>query len=300
MVAAAAMSEFKFACPVCGQHITADSSTSGHHIVCPTCFQKIIVPQAPSSQDTKLIVTAAQVAKPRPAATDPGLQISPVKPPSQIVSIMATVALLALLGVAGGAVWIYRDKFFKPAPQQQQPTNAEPTSVASEPPIKQYPVPTNFFWMQQVTNAVFPEGRASGSIHGSGFFCERAVLQGGDLILRQGRGGPPELGISVVFHTREGQELSGFSSQIAPDRAPPLPLVVLHWRDDAHKAAIERIARGYALKVAFGEAANGWIRGKIYICLPDDARSFVAGTFEAEIKKAPPPKRPSKTPKADG
>src|SRR5438105_639326 len=69
-----AMSEFKFACPVCGQHITADSHSSGGHLECPTCFQKIIVPQAPASADPKFIVSAAQVAKPRPTgmATDSG------------------------------------------------------------------------------------------------------------------------------------------------------------------------------------------------------------------------------------
>ena len=43
----AAMSEFKYACPVCGQHIKCDSSQSGTTMECPTCFQKIIAPQAP-------------------------------------------------------------------------------------------------------------------------------------------------------------------------------------------------------------------------------------------------------------
>ena len=52
----------------------------------------------------------------------------------------------------------------------------------------------------------------------------------------------------------------------------------------------ENITTGYALKVAFGEAANGRIPGKIYISLPDENKSFVAGTFNAEIRKAPPPK----------
>src|SRR6266446_9700702 len=47
------MSEFKFACPVCGQHITADSSTGGAQIQCPTCFQKIVVPQPPVAGNTK-------------------------------------------------------------------------------------------------------------------------------------------------------------------------------------------------------------------------------------------------------
>ncbi len=41
------MSEFKYACPVCGQHIKCDSSQSGTQMECPTCFQKIVVPQAP-------------------------------------------------------------------------------------------------------------------------------------------------------------------------------------------------------------------------------------------------------------
>src|SRR5512143_3766686 len=79
------MSEFKFACPVCGQHITADASTTGGQIDCPTCFQKIVVPQAPASPDTKLILSAAQVAKARPASPeaallDPGPP-GPARPP---------------------------------------------------------------------------------------------------------------------------------------------------------------------------------------------------------------------------
>ena len=41
-----------------------------------------------------------------------------------------------------------------------------------------------------------------------------------------------------------------------------------------------------------GEAANGRMPGKIYICLPDENKSFVAGTFDAEIRKPPPPKPP--------
>ena len=53
------MSEFKFACPVCGQHITADSSASGSQLDCPTCFRKIVVPQAPAAE-TKLLLSATQ------------------------------------------------------------------------------------------------------------------------------------------------------------------------------------------------------------------------------------------------
>jgi hypothetical protein len=48
----------------------------------------------------------------------------------------------------------------------------------------------------------------------------------------------------------------------------------------------------------FGQATNQHMPGKIYLCLPDPAKSFVAGTFDAEIKKWTPPKPPhAKAPK---
>ena len=57
------MSEFKFACPVCGQHITVDSRASGSQLDCPTCFRKLVVPPPPVSTDSKWIVTTSEVGK---------------------------------------------------------------------------------------------------------------------------------------------------------------------------------------------------------------------------------------------
>src|SRR5437899_1810004 len=108
------MSEFKFACPVCGQHITADSSTSGGQLECPTCFQKIVVPQAPSSADSKFILSASQVGKPRPLPTDTLNGSSTPKPSSNAVPVLITV--LVLLGAAGAAAFFFKDKIFKSTP----------------------------------------------------------------------------------------------------------------------------------------------------------------------------------------
>ena len=64
-----AMSEFKYACPVCGQHMKCDSSQSGTVMECPTCFQKITAPQAPATDDPKFIITGTKVGeRPIPAA----------------------------------------------------------------------------------------------------------------------------------------------------------------------------------------------------------------------------------------
>ena len=38
------MSEFKFTCPQCGQHILCDTQWSGREINCPACQQALVVP----------------------------------------------------------------------------------------------------------------------------------------------------------------------------------------------------------------------------------------------------------------
>ena len=57
------VAEFKFACPVCHQHIMADSAMAGAQIECPTCFRQIIVPRSPMGNTTKLILRGTQAGK---------------------------------------------------------------------------------------------------------------------------------------------------------------------------------------------------------------------------------------------
>jgi len=127
-------------------------------------------------------------------------------------------------------------------------------------------------------------------VHGNGFLCERAMLRGGLLSLRQGKIWPPDSGISVHFFTQVGEELSGKTIVVRPDRSPPLPQVVIRWKDEQNQPATENIDSGYALKLVFGQAANGRMPGRIFISLPDSSRTFAAGTFDAEIRKPLPPK----------
>jgi predicted RNA-binding Zn-ribbon protein involved in translation (DUF1610 family) len=301
IVAAEAMSEFKFACPVCGQHITADSKTSGGQIECPTCFQKIVVPQAPASEDTKLILAASQVGKPRPSSTDAGSQLEPLRTASPHGSLLATIAFLVILCAAGAALFVFRDRIFKavrapaPAGTDALPQPAVPIALNTN-----YPIPTNLTWTLDLTNAAFPETVAAGSVHGSGFLCERAILRGGLFSLSQGKSWPWDLAIALNLFARQGEELSGKTLQVDPDRTR-VPSVVLRWKDAGQQPVTETISSGYALKLVFGEVTNGHIPGRIYICLPDPAKSFVAGTFDAEIRKPPPPKTaPPKLPKPKG
>jgi hypothetical protein len=44
------MSEFKFECPHCSQHMRCDERMSGRQIQCPTCQYLIVIPASPAHQ----------------------------------------------------------------------------------------------------------------------------------------------------------------------------------------------------------------------------------------------------------
>ncbi len=122
------MSEFKYACPVCGQHIKCDSSQAGAVMTCPTCFQKITVPQAPATEDQKFILTGTKVGE-RPVVKFS--DAAPVAPPHRgFPGAIAVIIILAFIGVTVAA--IYFETIFKKAPPRPPPapvavaTNVEP------------------------------------------------------------------------------------------------------------------------------------------------------------------------------
>ena len=112
----------------------------------------------------------------------------------------------------------------------------------------------------------------------------------------QGTAPPYDLGFGVDLVARQGKELSGKTVEIAPDRTNA-PRVGWRWKDEQQQLVTQIISNGYLLKVTFGQATNGHMPGKIYICLPDADKSFAAGTFDAEIRQPPQPKPGSPKPR---
>lgn len=277
------MSEFKFACPVCGQHITADSRASGGQITCPTCFQKLVVPQAPTQTDSKLILSAALVGKPRPVKSEPTELGLLGRPSAWRGSPSALVWVLLLLG---GVVFLVTVRAMLGPASHTPPPGEDQLAAWST-----YPVPTNISWTLSTTGAPIPEAPAAGRIHGAGFFHEQATLKGGTLTLWQGQSWPPDLGLSVSLFARKSADLSGKTIDVAAQRSPPLPRVLVRWRDRQRRAHTQAFKAGYSLRLEFGRAEDGKVPGKLYLCLPDESQTFVAGEFEARIISAdePPP-----------
>jgi regulation of enolase protein 1 (concanavalin A-like superfamily)/DNA-directed RNA polymerase subunit RPC12/RpoP len=96
------MSEFKYACPVCGQHIQCDSSQTGTVMDCPTCFQQITVPQAPAGADQKLLLAGSKAGERKTsllaARTHPKIS-QPAKSFTAAVTFILALVLAAWAGV---------------------------------------------------------------------------------------------------------------------------------------------------------------------------------------------------------
>jgi DNA-directed RNA polymerase subunit RPC12/RpoP len=123
------MSEFKYACPVCGQHMKCDSSQSGTVMECPTCFQKITAPQAPATDAPKFIITGTKVGE-RPIPTAPVASGTAIPPEKDFPA--TTFVLIVLLCAVMGAAFLFRGKIFKTVPTKTTAvTNA--SSTASNP-----------------------------------------------------------------------------------------------------------------------------------------------------------------------
>jgi hypothetical protein len=268
------MSEFKFACPVCGQHMTADSQDTGSRIPCPTCFRTIVVPQAPTSTDPKFVLAASEANKPRLTPTPPPLE--PIqRAPEKTVIPPALIVLLVLACASGVTLFFLRGKLKPPREEVRlEPPKAE---TPGQPEYKG----TNR-WTLDLAGVEFPDAPVSGSIHRRAFELDRATLTVSNLSLRVGDGGPVELGVNVVFFNRQAEELSGKSAEVKPTD-PTAPRVVLHWLEPERRMQV--FHDGYAMKIEFGTISNNVIPGKIFLCLPDGGESWVAGTFRAEIRK---------------
>jgi len=270
------MSEFKFACPVCGQRMAVDSSATGAQVECPTCFQIIIVPKAPEP-GSKYHLSATQFIKPvvLPPKPKPAAPVAPQKQYAALIFAMILVCAVV-------AALLVREKIVA---SRQQLTTA-PTSPG--------PHAASPFWTLDLTNAAVPDQIAGGEIHGRDFVCREAVLQNGLLMLRSERGWQAAISANIfistnAFSTNAAQILSGRSFKVGTNYAGFAPSVTLSWQEGDMRV-IEMFTNNFVMKLDFENLSSNRLPGKIYLCLPDAMKSYVAGSFNAEVRRFPQPR----------
>jgi hypothetical protein len=100
-----------------------------------------------------------------------------------------------------------------------------------------------------------------------------------------------ELGLSIYLHANQTADLAGQAVNISSDTTNA-PRVRLRWLNEQRKNTTKDFDKaGYALQLQFGQLAGNRLSGKLYLCMPDEEKSYVAGTFNAEIRKPKPPPR---------
>lgn len=281
------MSEFTFACPVCGQHIKCESWRSNTVMECPTCFQKITVPQAPAAGNAKFIIAGTKAGgRPIPTA---GADAGPATAPEKHFPMIAFVLVFLLCAAVAAAV-VFRGKIFKTTGGQtnQVATVSVQKPAPPQPAIVVAPPANDTNWMLNLDAATIPDSAVVGRIHGQNFICARAIFQNGVLTLRADRSGPMELGLTINFQGAQAEAFSGKSIDVNTN-ADKAARVTLRWPDNGQvsKASFDD---SYALRLEFGALAGNRLPGKIYFCAPDETKSYIAGTFNAEIRRPKPPK----------
>jgi len=148
------------------------------------------------------------------------------------------------------------------------------------------PVATPGPWTTDLTKMVIPDEPAAGKLMGGDFKVQSAKLEGSTLVLSQGKNLLPDVVVSIYLNKGESVEEKSF--EFSPGSKPGLKKPQIHYSRKLPADKLpkkEATAGGYALKLEFGKAMDGMIPVKIFLCLPDAAKSYVAGVLTAEVKK---------------
>lgn len=276
-----AMNEFKYACPVCGQHIKCDSSQSGTVMECPTCFQKITAPQAPGSTEQKFILSGKKVED-RPKTSLPAAPAPAVVPHASLPLVAISLVVLLLAGAIAAGLWFAWSLHRHQA--HHGPIPAPPSStLAPGTPVVVAPPPNDTNWLFNLAKVTIPEEPVVGRLNGLPFQADHATLQNGTLTLRVGAKGSLENGLIINFNGAGADALAGHTINVTTN-APLAAKVTLRTQANGQvqKTSFDT---GYALRLECGDLAANRLPGKIYFCAPDDAKSYVMGTFTAEVHK---------------
>lgn len=274
------MSEFKFACPVCGQHMMCDASQGGSVMDCPTCFQKIVAPQAPA-EDTKFILTGTKLTEKRPvtAVVDNSVRLEKTFPVGAVIGLL----LLALSAGAAG-YYFYTKKPSPPTPPSSPARTVATASSTSAKPVIIAPLANDANWSLELGTNAIVDTPVAGRIHKQDFIVERAYFSNGALTLRAGSKGAVEFGAFVHFGGAQAESLSGQSINVTAD-TDKAAKVSYRWKDEGGTVQKPVFESGYAMRLEFGQLANNHLPGKIYLCTPDAEKSYLLGSFNASVSK---------------
>jgi hypothetical protein len=158
-----------------------------------------------------------------------------------------------------------------------------PAATATEATLPLIPA----VWTLEVGTAKIPEGKVNGSISGASFAPASIRLDpvptAQVLRFTEGATLSPDREILLYLHFKAGEKIGGQKLTVSKEtRGGGIPSVVKRWKTNPKYApTMKTYASGYALKLEFGQPTNGIVPGKLFLALPDNEQSVVAGVFNA-------------------
>jgi hypothetical protein len=134
-------------------------------------------------------------------------------------------------------------------------------------------------WTSDISTASFPDHVASGTLHGFDFVVKAALFRSGEIRLNSANG----MSLEIIHGLGASIEGQNYEVQSTDDNSAN-PHVKITWTEDGAVQSTT-FSKGYGMKLQFDKAKNRKVSGKIYLCLPDDSKSCVAGTFEVRLPK---------------
>ncbi len=205
--------------------------------------------------------------------------------PQQQLNLPAGVKVgMAAVTTSAGAFKATYDDFRQgasgDAPPPTAPPLADPKIWAARPPAD-WKGPE---WTSDLDKMKAPDGAPSGWLMGAEFKADAVTYNIGMLNLRQGQPGDPGANIMLVLPQKTLNDLDGKTLTVAGKQQFPNVIFGNLMRTTAAKQVKGEPLGDFTLKLEFGKLEDGKLPGKIYVCLPDDAKSVIAGTFQLERK----------------
>jgi hypothetical protein len=139
-------------------------------------------------------------------------------------------------------------------------------------------------WTTDLSKMKFPATPVAGKLQGMDFKPDAVSFTPGvaTFKLKVGKELIGEQEITLFLFLKQDEALAGKTYALAAEAkfGESRP----HIHISGSKAKLVSYVNGYALKLEFGDKKDGKVAGKIYLCLPDESKSVVAGTFTVAMK----------------
>jgi hypothetical protein len=206
-------------------------------------------------------------------------------------SLIQIVVLVVLIAVGAGAYFMQQGGggldfitgFFESKPATTRAPAAKAQAPAAD--KKSGIAPAAVDIKAKADAPAIPAVPAKGQIHGKPFVVESSSIENGTLTLRLGKDASADLEVRLMLSTPPWEVPAGKNFKVMGPAGTGAPQIVLAWKEDGQNAPSEqKFTDKYTLVLEFGQERDKKLSGKISLSLPDEVKSNVAGTFEADIK----------------